>query len=217
MTAETQEGENVEYTFGFMRYFNVFNADQIDGLPAHYYEAVKSEVAVAPPPSERQAFFDGIGSTVHHGGNRACYNRAGDFIKMPRFGVFDDAEAYYATLAHEEIHRTGAKHRLDREFGVIPGDEGYAYEELVAEMGAAMLGAVINLRPDHIEDHSAYVGSWLKKLKNDKRYIFKAAADAQRAANYILKQVGVEPLGGGAAGTSVNVCKEPPVEAQAAA
>ena len=95
-------------------------------------------------------------------------------------------ESYYATLAHELTHWTRHRTRLDRDFGRKSwGDEGYAMEELVAELGAAFLSADLALTPEPRADHAAYIGSWLKVLKDDKRAIFSAAAHAQRAADFL--------------------------------
>ena len=102
------------------------------------------------------------------------------------FETFRDAESYYATLAHELTHWTRHPSRLDRSFGRKRfGDEGYAMEELVAELGAAFLSADLGLTPEPREDHAAYIGHWLNVLKNDKRAIFTAASHAQRAADFI--------------------------------
>ena len=105
---------------------------------------------------------------------------------MPPFEAFREAEAYYATLAHELTHWTKHPKRLDREFGRKRwGDEGYAREELVAELGAAFLCADLELAPEPRADYAAYIQSWLKVLQNDKRAIFSAAAHAQRAADFL--------------------------------
>lgn len=105
---------------------------------------------------------------------------------MPVFECFRSPESYYATLAHELTHWTKHAKRLDREFGRKKwGDEAYAREELVAELGAAFLCADLGLTPEAGTDHAAYIQSWLKVLKNDKRAVFSAAAHAQRAANFL--------------------------------
>ena len=105
---------------------------------------------------------------------------------MPPFESFRDAESYYATLGHECMHWTRHEKRLARDFGRKRwGDEGYAVEELVAELGAAFLCADLALTPEVRDDHAAYIASWLKVLKDDKRAIFTAAAHAQRAADYL--------------------------------
>ena len=105
---------------------------------------------------------------------------------MPPFDFFRDAESYYATLAHETTHWTRHPSRLDRDFGRKRfGDEGYAMEELVAELGSAFLSADLELTPEVRDDHAAYIASWIKVLKDDKRAIFTAASHAQRAADFL--------------------------------
>src|ERR1700684_2006046 len=105
---------------------------------------------------------------------------------MPPIESFRDAESFYATLAHEGTHWTKHPSRLERDFGRKTwGDEGYAREELVAELGSAFLCADLGLTPEVRDDHAAYIASWLTVLKNDKRAIFSAAAHAQKAADYL--------------------------------
>jgi antirestriction protein ArdC len=105
---------------------------------------------------------------------------------MPPFECFRDAESYAATLAHKLTHWTKHTSRLDREFGRKRwGDEGYAMEELVAELGAAFLCADLDLTLETREDHAAYLSHWLTVLKRDSRAIFAAAAHAQRAADFL--------------------------------
>jgi antirestriction protein ArdC len=105
---------------------------------------------------------------------------------MPEFERFRDALAYYSTLGHETIHWTRHASRLDRDFGRKKwGDEGYAMEELVAELGAAFLCADLDLTPQIREDHAPYIAGWLRVLKEDKRAIFTAASHAQKAADFL--------------------------------
>jgi antirestriction protein ArdC len=105
---------------------------------------------------------------------------------MRPFETFRDAESYAATLGHECVHWTKHDKRLARDFGRVKwGDEGYAKEELVAELGSAFLCADLGITPEVRDDHAAYIASWLEALKNDKRLIFTAAAHAQRAADYL--------------------------------
>jgi antirestriction protein ArdC len=116
----------------------------------------------------------------------AFYTSGADHVQMPPFETFRDAESYYATLAHEMTHWTRHPSRLDRDFGRKRfGDEGYAIEELVAELGSAFLSADLDLTPEPREDHTAYIASWLKVLKGDKRAIFTAASHAQKAADFL--------------------------------
>jgi antirestriction protein ArdC len=135
---------------------------------------------------QAETFFAATGATINHGGNQACYSVTLDRIQMPPFETFRDAESYYATLAHEVTHWTRHPDRLDRDFGRKRwGDEGYAMEELVAELGAAFVSCDLDLSPEPREDHAAYIGSWLQVLKHDKRAIFTAAAHAQKAADFL--------------------------------
>ena len=105
---------------------------------------------------------------------------------MPPLECFRDAESYYATVAHEATHWTKHQKRLNRDFGRKRwGDEGYAMEELVAELGAAFLAADLELTPELRDDHASYLNHWLKVLKSDKRAIFTASSHAQRAADFL--------------------------------
>jgi antirestriction protein ArdC len=105
---------------------------------------------------------------------------------MPPFECFEDPEGYYATLAHECTHWTRHPSRLDRDFGrKCWGDEGYAREELVAELGAAFLCADLGLELEPRSDHASYIDNWLKVLAEDRRFIFTAAAHAQRACDFL--------------------------------
>ena len=179
-------GDDVDVTIPFMKGYTVFNVEQIEGLPAHYYAIASSD----PNPDERderaEAFFAALGARIETGGNSAYYRLDTDHIQMPPFEAFVDAQRYYATLSHESVHWTRHPKRLDRSFGRERfGDAGYAREELVAELGAAFLCADLGLALEDRDDHAAYIGSWLKVLKNDNRAIFSAAAHAQRAADYL--------------------------------
>jgi len=116
----------------------------------------------------------------------AYYNVSQDFVQLPPFEAFRDAESFYSTLAHETVHWTRHNSRLDRDFGRKRfGDEGYAMEELVAELGSAFLSADLDLTPEPRDDHASYIASWIKVLKDDKRAIFAAASHAQRAADFL--------------------------------
>ena len=172
-----------------MKGYTVFNADQIDGLPARYQETetVTPPVLTAAERDARlDAFFAATGADIHHGGNRAFYAISFDLIQMPPFESFHDAESYYATLAHETVHWTRHASRLNRDLGRKQwGDAGYAMEELVAEIGSAFLCAELGITPDVREDHAAYIDSWLQVLKGDPHAIFTAASHAQKAADYL--------------------------------
>ena len=179
-------GEENEFAIPFMKGYTVFNVEQIDGLPEHFYGKPEPRTDAVPRIERVESFFAATGANVVHGGSRACYIPSTDNIHMPCIDFFRDAESYYATLAHETTHWTKHTSRLNREFGRKRfGDEGYAMEELVAELGSAFLSADLDLTPEVRDDHASYVASWLKVLKNDKRAIFSAASHAQRAVDFL--------------------------------
>lgn len=179
-------GEEAEREIPFLKGYTVFNVEQVDGLPQHFYAVAEPRLDPVQRDARADAFFAQTGANVRHGGDRAYYTMAEDRVQMPPFEAFRDAQSYYATLAHEVTHWTRHPSRLEREFGRKRwGDEGYAMEELVAELGAAFLSADLDLTPEPREDHAAYIACWLKVLKNDKRAIFTAASYAQRAADFL--------------------------------
>ena len=189
---QTEEpGENDRRRF-MARGYSVFNASQVEG-----YEAPP---AVILPPSERigraEDFFSSLRADIRHGGNQAYFQPSTDHIQMPPFEAFRDAVSYYVTLSHEATHWTGIKSRLDRDMSGRFGSEGYAVEELVAELGAAFLCGSLGLANESHPDHAAYVASWLKVLRSDNRAIFTAAAKAQQAADYLhgLQQAELKPI-----------------------
>lgn len=185
-TETTDKGEDVEREIPFLKAYTVFNVDQVEGLPPPFYATETPTLQPAQRIAHADAFFAATGAQIRHGGASAYYAIHEDFVQTPPFESFLDPEAYYATLAHECTHWTRHSTRLDRDFGRKRwGDEGYAREELVAELGAAFLCADLGLELTPREDHAAYIDSWLKVLADDKRFIFTAAAYAQRAADYL--------------------------------
>lgn len=184
---DAEEGENRRRMFG--RAFALFNASQIEG----YEPPVIPEVPEQPRIESAESFFASLGADIRHGGGRAFYQPAKDYIQMPPFAAFRDPIAYYATLAHEATHWSGAEARLARDLKGRFGDESYAAEELVAELGAAFLSASLGLTPEPRPDHAIYVQSWLKVLKNDTRAIFTASSLAQKAADYMHSLQGSSP------------------------
>lgn len=185
-TEEGADGAEEERRIPFMKGYTVFNVEQIDGLPEQYQMQPVPVQSSMQRIAGAESFFAATGADIRHGGNSAHYSGGSDHVQMPVFEAFRSPEAYYATLAHELMHWTKHPARLDRDFGRKRwGDEGYAREELVAELGAAFLCADLALTPEPGADHAAYIQSWLKVLKDDKRAIFTAAAQAQRAADYL--------------------------------
>jgi antirestriction protein ArdC len=186
-TETDAKGEETEREIPYMKGYTVFNAGQCDGLPVHYY--AKAEPVALTPMQRLDAadrFFAATGADIRHGGTRAYYAAGPDYVRMPPFETFRDAESYAAILLHELTHWTKHGKGLARDLGRKRfGDEGYAVEELVAELGAAFLCADLQLTPEVREDHATYIASWITVLKNEKRAIFSAAAHAQRAADYL--------------------------------
>lgn len=186
-------GELVDEHRRVMRSYAVFNADQIDALPADFYPEPLSLV----PPGDRlcpraQCFVDRLPARLHSGGDRAYYDPRADLITMPLVEQFETRAAWAATLAHEAGHWTGHPNRLARSFGKRFGDQAYAFEELVAELTAALLGADLGLPNAHLDDHAAYIGSWLAILKRDGRALLTAAAKAEEATGFLLRAVEIE-------------------------
>ncbi len=185
-TEENENGDEVERAIPFLKGYTVFNVEQIEGLPERFYEKPEPRFNPVQRIDHAEAFFKDTGADIRHGGNRAFYAIHPNYVQMPPFEAFRDAESYYATLAHEVTHWTRHPSRLNREFGrKTYGDEGYAKEELVAELGAAFLCADLEITLEARDDHASYIASWLKALKDDKRAIFQAAAYAQRAVDFL--------------------------------
>jgi len=185
-TETSERGDEEVAQIPFLKAYTVFNIDQIEGLPERYLPETPAIVNADARISAAEAFFDACRAEIRHGGGSAYYAPGPDFVQMPPFETFRDAESYYATLGHEMTHWTRHPTRLDRDFGrKRHGDEGYAREELVAELGAAFLCAELGLALEPREDYAAYIGSWLQVLRNDNRFIVSAASHAQKAVDHL--------------------------------
>lgn len=183
LTEVGTNGAEAEATYRFLKSYTVFNADQIDGLPDHFY--VAPSAAAVSPLVTHEAWFQRLDIARILTRDVACYIPSRDVIGMPPSAAFDDAEAYAATLNHESVHATAASHRVGRDLSKR-FKEAIAAEELVAEIGAAILGAHLRLPPDHIFDHAAYIESWMSILGSDKRAFLHAAAQAQLAVDWLI-------------------------------
>ena len=168
----------------FTRGYSVFNASQVDG----YAPKAQPDASVLERIEQAEAFFKNVGAAVRHGGNQAYYAPASDHVQMPPFQAFVENRAYYATLAHEHTHWTAYAGRCNRQLGKRFGDNAYAAEELIAELGAAFVCAHLGLSTEPRPDHAQYINSWLRVLKADKRAIFTAASKAQQAADFLIQQ-----------------------------
>ena len=188
-TEDRGDGREVERSIPFLKAYVVFNVEQIDGLPDGFQAAAAAALSPAQRIPRAHDFFAATGARVRYGGDAAYYAPGPDYVQMPEAAAFPDIVDFYATLAHESIHWTRHPTRLDRDFGRKRwGDEGYAREELVAELGAAFLCADLGLDLRPRRDHADYIGDWLTVLRNDKRFVFQAAAYAQRACDYLHGQ-----------------------------
>ncbi len=183
---ETPNGDIEITKIPFLKTYTVFNASQIEGLPERFYEAPDIQ------PVNQQERIDGLELFFQqtkadiYTGTMAAYSVTTDRVQMPPFVAFHTPNDYYATLSHEITHWTRHPSRLDRDFGRKRfGDEGYAKEELVAELGSCFLASDLGFEPLSEEQHAAYIQSWLKALKDDKRLIFSAASHAQKAVEYL--------------------------------
>ena len=169
--------EEVSGGYAVLKTYNVFNLAQTDA----------PLTAITPAPFDAlencELTIKETGAAIQHGGDRACYIPSVDLIQLPQKADFDAPAHYYATAFHELAHWTGAKHRLNRDFSGRFGNPAYAFEELVAELSAAYLCAAHGVQGEL--RHAGYIENWLQCLRDDNRAIFKAAALAQKAADYV--------------------------------
>lgn len=171
------DGEESEHDIFFMKGYTVFNIEQVEGLPERYYQFAAPQLDPLARIEAADLFFANSQADIRHGGNQAYYTGEADYVQMPPFASFKDAESYCSTLAHELTHWTKHPNRLARDFGRKKfGDEGYAREELVAEIAAAFLCCDLGITPEPREDHAAYLAHWLKVLMVWAQYLpFQAA------------------------------------------
>ena len=159
----------------------VFNGEQIDGLPA-----LQKKEQTWNAVERAEHILKASGATITHApGDRAFYRSSTDSITLPERGQFHSADRYYATALHELGHWTGHESRLDRDLVHPFGSEGYAKEELRAEIASMILGDELGIGHDP-DQHAAYVGSWIKALQDEPLEVFRAAADAEKIHDYIL-------------------------------
>jgi len=175
-----EEGADEDKLIPMMKAYSVFDVGQCDGLPHNEPEPELPE----PERNERaEQFFAAVRAEVRWGEPMAAYVPHKDIITMPARGAFLGPENLYATWAHEHVHWTGAKSRLNRDLKSRFDKEAYAFEELVAEIGAAMTCAVLQVTGEL--RHASYVANWLQVLKNDNTAILTAASLASKATDYL--------------------------------
>lgn len=177
---EGEGGEEKDSSYLLLKQYPVFNAEQCDDLP-------EIQLAFENDPIERAeeivAGYVG-GPGILFGGGQASYSPPKDLVRCPELGNFTSTEGYYSTLYHELLHSTGHESRLKRIEPALFGTDPYAQEELVAEMGAAMLCGIAGI--DNLDQSAAYVDGWLERLRGDRRLVVQAAAQAQKGADLIL-------------------------------
>jgi antirestriction protein ArdC len=180
--AKSTNPEGEEKAYAFAKAYFVFNVAQVEGI----------DIVASEDKQNDNAKIDNCESTIKatqakiiHGGDTACFIPSSDVIRMPELGTFQSSEHYYATAFHEITHWTSDKKRCDRDISKGRfGNPDYAFEELVAELGAAFLCSTHGIAGDL--RHAGYIESWLKALKNDNKAIFKASGLAQSAADYVM-------------------------------
>lgn len=173
----------------------VFNAAQVEGWTAPR----RPERSQVETIEHVERFVAKLRADIRHGGDQACYHPVGDYIEIPDQALFrwtdgsSPTESYYSVLLHELTHWSGADSRLARDLRSRFGDEHYAMEELVAELGAAFLCADLGITNEPRPDHAAYVADWLTVLDRDRKALFTAASKASAAVEYLWKTAGVAP------------------------
>lgn len=173
----------------FVRWANVFNLDQTEGIEAPRIEATQSHVQ---PQEKAAAIVENAKlCPIRHAGFAAVYSPTEDEIRLPAPPTFRSMEDYYQTLFHEMSHATGHESRLNREGITQPvkfGSERYSKEELIAELGAAFLANEAGtLNQAQFDNSAAYLASWVQKFENDPKMIVSAASQAQRSSDYVLR------------------------------
>lgn len=181
-TVEKQDdkAQNGTIRIPLARAYHVFNLEQMDGVGQDTFNNKPAIITESNP------FFASLPGTVVGTMQTPAYSHTHDIIRMPAMERFTSAETYYATLGHEYIHWTGHKSRLNRSDD--RSLEGYAFEELIAELGAAFLLPHIGIKPLIDEEHAPYITQYTKMLEDDRKAIFRASTLAQRAADYLIEQ-----------------------------
>ncbi len=187
--SDDQTREPTASGFRFQKAYRVFNADQIEGLPDSFHP--DSARLPSHPPHEpiphMQDFFEAIDIVTSFTGREAYYMAAVDKVYMPDISLFEDPRSFYGVWAHELAHATKARHRLNRSYGDARfGNTAYAREEIVAELTSCFLGQELGFSAHTLEMSAAYLDNWLRVLRSDKNAIFKHAADAQRACDWLI-------------------------------
>jgi len=184
LNIKDKNSEEADKIIPLLKTFTVFNTQQIDSLPEKFSQAISPQISEFEDNEAAELMLSQ--AEIRYGSNRACFIPSRDEIHLPTKTEFKSISDFYATALHELTHWTGHTNRLARDFNGRFGDASYAFEELVAELGAAFLCAHCGV--DGQMQHSSYIASWLKVLKNDKKAIFTAAAAARRSTEFVTQE-----------------------------
>ena len=189
-----EDDDGTKRSIPFLKAYTVFNVAQCDNLPARVTDPTAHERVINPNARDElaDAFMASTGANVRHGGPRAYYQPAGDFVNMPHFETFTNASRYYGVAFHELGHWTGADKRLGRTFGKRFGDRSYAVEELVAELASAFLCGEFGFDNDGAD--ADYIATWIKLLEEHEKVIVAAAAAASRAVEFMREAAIAAPV-----------------------
>jgi antirestriction protein ArdC len=185
---ENRHGEEEEKDIFFLRQYTLFNVDQVEGEHLDHLRVGHTVTSTNPIDTyiEADRAIEATGADIRYGGNRAYYDRKGDYIQVPLREQFTAGE-YYETIFHELCHWSEPRLKWNRK------EEGYPLGELVAEIGSCFLAAELGIpTADTLPNHASYMQSWLKAMQNDTQFIFKASSQASKSANFILSFSRVE-------------------------
>ncbi|MFW6173864.1 MAG: ArdC family protein [Elusimicrobiota bacterium] len=182
-----KNGEEVEKNIPLLRYYKVFNLDQVEGIEdpdgdnfvAEHNSIEAAQNIIENMPNKPK---------ITYNEQRAYYRPSEDKVNIPKIESFVSSEEFYSTSFHELVHSTGHKSRLNRKEinQSFFGDQDYSFEELVAEFGSAFLCGESGIVNDVIDNSASYINSWKKKLSDNPKWVVQAAGKAQKAADYIL-------------------------------
>jgi len=189
-----QEGVDVKVSKSVLQYYKVFNIEQCSSIPQHFIPKPTIEFSSI---DACEKIVNGMANrpVIEHKRQEAFYNPTKDYINMPKPETFKNSERYYSVLFHELIHSTGHESRLNRKELIARtnfGAKDYSIEELTAEIGACFLNSITNIGNSHFKQSVSYIKGWLDALKNDKRLIFYASTQAQKAVDYMAKSSPIE-------------------------
>ncbi len=185
---ESRENKDRKIAVPCFKVYTVFNADHVEGWDGKWLEDEQEDLT-----QDWKNLYDvdeliaQTGAVIReHNSNQAFYSPSLDKINMPSRAQFKDAQGFYGTLFHELIHWTGHESRENRKFGIRHGSDQYAFEELIAELGSAMLSGITGVEAEPREDHAIYLNNWMQCLKDNPQAIVKAASKAEKASQFVL-------------------------------